>query len=235
MNRIASILILSCAFTLTAVAPSSAQDFKEIFNGKDLTDWEGKEGFWSVQDGAITGITTKEKPTRGNTFCIWKGKMEDFELKLKFRIKGHNSGIQFRSKHRGNFVVAGYQADFDHKNGWTGVLYEEKGRGMLARRGSKVVIHPDGKKETVGKTAEQKEILAKVKKFDEGWNEYHITAIGNHITMKLNGVVTVDLTDNQEKRRAMSGILAVQLHGGPPMTVQVKDVMLKQIEAKTDQ
>ena len=232
-QRFTSVLLLLIA-SISLHLLNAEEGFERIFNGKDLTDWKGKEGFWSVQDEAITGTTTKEKPTRGNTFCIWTGgKLEDFELKLKFRIAGHNSGIQFRSKHRGNFVVAGYQADFDAKNGWTGTLYEEKtGRGVLARRGNKVVIHPDGKKETVGKTVDQKTLLSKVKKFEDGWNEYHITAIDNHIVMKINGMVTADVTDNQETRRAMAGILAVQLHGGPPMVVQVKEIWLKKLPKK---
>ncbi|MCR9118169.1 MAG: DUF1080 domain-containing protein, partial [bacterium] len=136
-----------------------------------------------------------------------------------------NSGIQFRSKEVGDFVISGYQADFDGANKWSGTLYEEKGRGILAKRGNKVVIHEDGKKETVGVTTAEKEIVAAVK--SEDWNDYEITVKGNHIVQKINGVTTIDVTDNQEAKRAMSGLLALQLHAGPPMKVQFKDIHYK--------
>jgi len=229
MNRTANFILAVFVLSLTICPFSIADDnsFKPIFDGKSLKGWEGKD-FWSVEDGAITGQTTKEKPTKGNTFIVWNGKLEDFELKLKFRIVGGNSGIQFRSENLDDFVVKGYQADFDSAGNWTGTLYDEKGRGVLAKRGSKVVVDENGKKEVVGKTAPEKEILESIKK--EDWNDYHITAKGNHIVQKVNGLVTVDVTDNQVSDAETSGILALQLHAGPPMLVQFKDIQLKVIE-----
>lgn len=231
------------ATTIAAVALSigishAADDeegFVKIFDGKTLKNWDGNPEFWSVEDGAITGTTTKEKPTKGNTFCIWRGgELGDFELRMKFRIgdKG-NSGVQFRSKEVANkkWVISGYQADFDAAGGWTGTLYEEKGRGILAKRGNEVVIEADGKKKSVGKTAEEKEIVAAIKKGDE-WNDYTIIAEGNKIVQKLNGVVTVKVVDHQEEKRAMTGLLALQLHAGPPMKVQFKDIRVKQEKKK---
>jgi hypothetical protein len=198
---------------------------KAIFNGKDLTGWDGDPQFWSVQDGAITGLTTAEKPAKGNTFIIWRGgTLKDFELHAPFRLENHNSGIQYRSKDRGKWVVNGYQADMDGGNAYTGALYEEGGRGMLATPGQKVTIGEDGKPKVTGSVAEPKAIKDLIKNKD--WNEYVIIAQANHIVQKLNGTVTVDVTDDDEKRRAMEGILAFQLHAGPPMKVQFKDVML---------
>lgn len=198
---------------------------KAIFNGKDLTGWEGDPQFWSVQDGAITGLTTAAKPAKGNTFIIWRaGTLKDFELHAMFRLENHNSGIQYRSKDRGKWVVNGYQADMDGGNAYTGALYEEGGRGMLATPGQKVTIGADGKPKVTGSVAEPKAIKDLIKNKD--WNEYVIIAQANHIVQKLNGTVTVDVTDDDEKRRAMEGILAFQLHAGPPMKVQFKDVML---------
>jgi hypothetical protein len=203
--------------------------FKSIFDGKTLDGWDGKAEFWSVKDGAITGQTTADNPTKGNTFIIWKGgELKDFELKLKFRIVGGNSGIQFRSKDLGDNVVGGYQADFDGANGWTGSLYEEKGRGILAKRGNKVEITEDGKKNNAGAATPEKEILESVKK--EDWNDYTIIAKGNQLTFKVNGLTTIELTDNQASKAATSGILALQLHAGPPMTVQFKDIELKELD-----
>jgi hypothetical protein len=230
MNRFrpifATCIVLAIAFAAPAVAEEGA---KSLFNGKDLSGWEGNTAFWSVRDGAITAQTTAENPTKGNTFLIWKGgELENFELRLKFRIVGGNSGIQYRSKDLGNFVVGGYQADFDGGGAWTGTLYEERGRGVLAKRGSKVVIEADGKKTDAGTTTPEQEILSSVKK--EDWNEYVIIAQGNHLVQKINGLVTVDVVDKQSDKAAAKGILALQLHAGPPMTVQFKDIELKPLK-----
>jgi hypothetical protein len=172
--------LLLVALLLPAAALAADDGFESLFDGKSLNGWEGNPDFWSVQDGVITGQTTAEKPTKGNTFLIWrKGEVGDFELRLQFRIVGGNSGVQYRSEEVSKFVIKGYQADFDAAGGWAGTLYEEKGRGVLAKRGSKVLVKADGKKEEVGRTAEEKDILASIKK--EDWNDYTIIADGNHI------------------------------------------------------
>ena len=234
MKRHRSLVVASALAVvfLAAAAPRTHADddgFVDIFDGKSLKGWEGNEKFWSVKDGAITGQTTADNPTSGNTFLIWRdGELGNFELTLKFRIVGGNSGIQYRSKDVGNFVVGGYQADFDADNGFIGILYEERGRGILANRGTKVVIEENGEKKEVGKTAVEKEILDSIKK--EDWNEYTITAQGNHLVQKINGHTTIDVTDNESSKAAESGILALQLHAGPPMLVQFKDIKLKKLD-----
>lgn len=229
MKTLKVLLALTCAGALS-IGSRAAQEgeFKSIFNGKDLSGWEGKPQFWSVRDGAITGQTTKENPTRGNTFLIWRdGKVDDFELRLKFRIVGGNSGIQYRSKELDDLVVGGYQADFETGKRYSGILYEERGRGILAERGQKVVIQEGGDKEVVGSVGKSEEIQASIK--PEQWNDYTIIARGNHLVHKINGLTTIDVVDNQKDKRAMSGILALQLHAGPPMTVQFKDIELKRL------
>ena len=225
------VLSLAVLAALTLVGPTSAEDgFKSIFDGKTLKGWDGNPNFWRVEDGAITGQTTAENPTKGNTFLIWKdGELGDFELKLKFRIVGGNSGIQYRSKDHGDWVVRGYQADFDSDGTYSGILYEEGGRGILAMRGNQVVINADGSKENVGKTATEEKILNAIKK--EEWNDYRIIAKGNRLVHEINGNVTVEVTDHEEAKRAMKGILALQLHAGPPMVVQFKDLHLKNLAA----
>ena len=208
---------------------AAEEQAKSLFNGKTLEGWSGNEKFWSVKDGAITGQTTAEKPTKGNTFLIWKGgEVKDFELKLKFKIVGGNSGIQYRSSDLGDFVVGGYQGDIEAGDKYIGILYEERGRGILAERGQTVVIGADGKKEVVGKTGDPKEIADSVKK--EDWNEYVVIAKGNHLVQMINGYTTVDVTDNESSKAKASGILALQLHAGPPMTVQFKDIQLKELK-----
>src|SRR5688572_12420736 len=218
-----------CAGFILWAGFASAQN---PFNGKDLTGWEGNPAFWSVKDGTITGQTTKENPTKGNTFLIYtNGTVDDFELRLSYKIVGGNSGIQYRSKvtNPKNWVVGGYQGDFEAGKTYSGILYEELGRGILAKRGEKVVIKEDtGKPEVVGSLGKSEDIQKKIK--NEDWNDYVIIAKGNHLQHFINGTQTVDVIDEQKSKAAKSGILALQLHAGPPMTVQFKDVRIKPLK-----
>ncbi|MEL0096425.1 MAG: PVC-type heme-binding CxxCH protein [Planctomycetaceae bacterium] len=230
MTRFINTLLCVALLTSTFTSHASEDGFESIFNGQTLEGWDGNPDFWSVKDGAITGITTPENPTKGNTFIVWRnGQLGDFELRLQFRIVGGNSGVQYRSKEVSKWVVAGYQADFDGSGAWTGTLYEERGRGVLAKRGNKVVIGKNGEKQNAGNTATEQEILEAVKK--EDWNDYTIIAKGNHLIQILNGKVTIDVVDHQQDRAAVSGLLALQLHAGPPMTVQFKDIRVKDLSA----
>src|SRR3569623_1052455 len=149
--RFATLLFSLAVFAPRLHSEVMDEDFKPIFNGKDLTGWYGNPKFWSVEDGVITGQTTKENPTDHNTFLIWRaGKVDDFELHAKIRLVGGNSGIQYRSKEFPDWVIGGYQADFDADNTYSGILYEERGRGILAQRGQKVIVRENGKPEVVG-------------------------------------------------------------------------------------
>ena len=204
-----------------------SSEWVSLFDGKTLNGWKGAEGLWTVADGAITGTTTSETKLAVNSFLIWQGgKIGDFELKLKFRIENGNSGIQFRSEDLGDFHVGGYQADIDSNKRYTGILYEERMRGILCERGKKVEVGADNKVKEVGETCDNKAFSEKV---DESqWNQYTISAKGNHITQSINDFVTVDLIDNGPKA-AKEGILAFQIHVGPPMKVQFKDIQLKKL------
>jgi hypothetical protein len=232
MKRTAGItLALACLTVLGLTAGLEGADeagFESLFNGQSLEGWDGNPELWSVREGVITGQTTAEKPTKGNTFLIWrKGEVSDFELRCEFRIVGGNSGVQYRSKEVSQWVMSGYQADFDSAGVWTGSLYEEKARGVLAKRGNKVVATAEGKLENAGQTASEKEILDSVKK--EDWNSYTIIAQGNHLVQKLNDITTVDFTDSDSAKRAEKGLLALQLHAGPPMLVQFRNIRLKKV------
>jgi len=218
------------------LVPAAEQGFLSIFNGKDLTGWEGNPKLWSVKDGAITGQTTAENPAKGNTFLIWtNGAPSDFELRCSFKLtpgdsKGFaNSGIQYRSKvfDPANWVVGGYQADMEAGPSYTGILYEERMRGIMALRGEKVVWDKEDKKQVVGSVGDAAAIGAAVKKGD--WNEYVIIAKGNHLQQFINGKQTIDLTDDCEAKRAMSGVLALQLHAGPPMMAQFRNLRIKKL------
>ena len=210
--------------------------FVRIFNGKDLTGWDGSPKLWSVKDGAITGQTTAENPAKGNTFLVWtNGTVGDFELRCSFKLvpgdgRGFaNSGIQYRSKvvDPSYWVVHGYQADMEAGPTYTGILYEEGMRGIMAGRGEKVVWDKDGKKEVVGSVGDAAVIEASVKK--GGWKNYVIIAKSNHLQQFVNGKQTIDVTDEDEAKRALSGVLALQLHAGPPMMAQFKNIRLKKL------
>ena len=236
-------LHLTLAALFIALSFASAEE-KEIFNGKDLTGWEGNKDLWSVKDGTITGITPPDptNPAKGilkhNTFLVWKGgTVGDFELTFQYRIEKGNSGVQYRSKELtpGEFgpIISGYQADFEAGETYSGILYEERGRGILAKRGEKTVIKPgaDGKKpvvEVTGTVGESAAIQASIKK--EDWNEYRIVAKGNHVQHFINGQQTVDVTDEDAANAPKEGLLALQIHAGPPMVVQFKNFKL--VESK---
>ena len=159
----------STAWTLLMVtlvlSPALAQDKpegKSIFNGKDLSGWEGAAGLWSVEDGAITGKTTEADPIKNNTFLVWKeGKVGDFELTLEYRIQGGNSGIQYRSQlvDKEKFIVGGYQADIDSGARYTGINYEERGRGIMADRGQLVQVTAAGEKKVTGSSGDAGELI----------------------------------------------------------------------------
>ncbi len=234
MRNLGAMALSAMLFVPATYSAEVEPGFTSLFNGTDLSGWEGVPGLWSVEDGAITGRTTVEKPAKGNTFLVWKGgPVEDFELRVSFKLvpgdaRGFaNSGVQYRSKiaEPSYWVVGGYQADMEAGPTYTGILYEERGRGILAERGQMVNIEPDGKKRVIGSMGSSKEIQALIKK--EDWNQYVIIARGNHLTHIVNGRVTVDITDDQTSKSAKSGILALQLHAGPPMMVQFKNIRIK--------
>jgi hypothetical protein len=214
--------------------PGSEMDiepgFVSIFNGKDLNDWDGDPDFWSVKDGAIRGETTMLNLALSNTFLIWRGgEVKNFILKLKFRIQNGNSGIQYRSVDRGDWSVAGYQAEVCNELGKVGFLYDERGRGWMAKVGEFVVVDKNGEKHVVGKVADRDGLIKAGYYKEKDWNEYTIIARANHLMHILNGYQTIEMIDNDTKNREMEGILALQIHFGPPMTVEFKDIRIKHL------
>ena len=223
--------IIFCGLAISTVAAQGA-DFKPIFDGRTLDGWKSPDmSYWSVQDGAITARATKNHPVTTNQFLVWQfGRLDDFELTLKYRITGTNaanSGIQIRSRVEEDGHAVGYQADIDLAGRYAGALYDEHGRGMLAERGQKTVISANGDK-THTSLGDAEALMNNIKKGD--WNDYHIIARGGYIILKINGKTTAEVLDNDQKNRDLSGVLALQLHSGPPMTVQFKDIRLKRLK-----
>lgn len=240
MRPLACWILSSIPFLMPCVAEAAESTktddgFVEIFDGKTLDGWDGDPQFWSVQDGCITGQTTADRPTKGNTFIIWKERdVADFELKLEYRIVDGNSGIQYRSfrlpEGADRWRIGGYQADLEAGDRYSGICYGEAFRGILADRGEQAELVREGgefKKKVTGSVGDQEAIGKQVKK--EDWNEYHITARGFHFIHRINGTVTCELVDNDKKMRRDSGVLALQLHQGPPMKVQFRKIRLKKI------
>lgn len=244
-------LVAVSALALSISAADAEKGFKKIFNGKDLSGWTGNMALWSVKDGCITGQTPpdpadpKKSILKHNTFLVYtNGNVGDFELRLSYKIVPNNdtgfgnSGIQYRSKvlSHGDFgpIVGGYQADFEAGKTYSGILYEEKGRGILAQRGQKTTVKAMGEKdkkatvEVTGSLGKSEDIQANIKK--EDWNDYVVIAKGNHLQHFINGQQTVDVTDEDAVKGMKEGVLALQIHVGGPMTVQFKNVRIKELK-----
>lgn len=230
-------LALMAAVALTgcqsAATKAKQQGYTPLFDGKTLAGWAGLSEYWTVRDGAITGFTTKESPLKNNTFLVYTNDtVANFELRLQYRILNGNSGIQYRSKvmDAEKAIVGGYQADFEAGKTYSGILYEERGRGILAERGQRTVITDDNGKTKIsvtGTLADSKDLQANIR--DEDWNDYLIIADGNHLMHFINGRMTVDVVDQQPSKAAESGVLALQIHVGPPMLVQFRDIKIKKL------
>ena len=211
------------------LSTASAQEFQALFNGKDLSGWDGKDGFWRVENGTLVGETTEDNPTDGNTFLIWQGgQVEDFEFSCQVKFAGNNSGVQYRSEAVGDvsdFALRGYQADLHPKQEYFGMLYGEKfgKRGIIATRGQKVNARGDKEAvEVLGEVGDGAELKG------EEWNTLRIVAVGNRIIHLVNDVVTVDITENHPDAIAR-GYLGLQLHQGAPMKVEFKDINYRKL------
>lgn len=223
-SLILTLLVSACGFISTA---SADEKYDILFDGSTLNGWDGLDKFWSVENGSIVGQTTAETPTNGNTFLVWQGgEVGDFEFRCKVRFEGNNSGVQYRSEivNAEKFVLKGYQADLHPKAEYFGMMYGEKtDRGIIAKRGQKIDIDANGKTKVVGKVGDG----AKLNNTD--WNELRIIAIGNRLIHQVNGVTTVDITDNHPAA-ALSGSLGLQLHAGPPMKVEFRNLLMRKLE-----
>jgi hypothetical protein len=205
--------------------------FVKIFDGTSLKNWDGDPGFWRVEDGSIVGESTEANPVKQNTFIIYRGgEPGDFDLKAEFRINASNSGIQYRSVQvpaddkTGKWVLKGYQADIDFNNTYTGMLYEERARMIVALRGQ-VGLLAEPQRGAIASTGTADELKQIIKVND--WNQFHVIARGSTLIHILNGRVTAVLVDDEAKNRTLKGLLGFQIHVGPPMKVEFRNIYLK--------
>ncbi|OYP36113.1 sulfatase-like hydrolase/transferase [Rhodopirellula sp. MGV] len=202
---------------------ASAANAGPLFDGKSLRGWDGNREYWSVQDGALTG--TADGTLKMNRFLSWKGStVRNFDLKVQVKVTaGGNSGIQYRGASRPEIdldIVSGYQCDVvANVPQYNGMLYEERGRRILAHTGERVIIDPQGRSWVVGKMP--------VKEFEpDRWHEFRVLVEGNHHQHWIDGHQTADLWDFDEQGRSLEGVFAVQVHVGPAMKIQYKDFQM---------
>jgi hypothetical protein len=206
-----------------AIPSEDPEGFVSLFDGKTLSGWQAAEmHWWRVEDGAITAEITEEKPCTENQYLFCDvGEMRDFELKLVHRIVTEhdvNCGFQFRSEHYEGDDCKGYQVDNNTNTPWLARLYDEFGRHTLAWRGERTVFAAGGEK-----------LVSKIvgaqgpPHFDlHEWHEYHLVCRGTRLTLKINGRLIAEVVDDDPEQHDLSGLLAMQLHSGPPMKVQFK-------------
>lgn len=223
-------LRLSALWRLLAGAclllPAAAQDWKPLFNGKDLDGWAGDPRLWRVENGVLTGETDQaEKKVTVNTFLVWKGdEPEDFEIEFKGRVSGdNNSGLQYRSKliDPEKWIVGGYQMDMHPDPKYLGMLYEERGRGIACESGQQVELAD--KPKITGQFERPAAKLA-------DWNDYKVIARGDVLQHFLNGKQVAEIHDVDATRRSMKGVLALQLHAGPSMKAEFKDLRIRAVK-----
>jgi hypothetical protein len=247
------VLAIFISLTLTATSckvsgqnQQSTKGFVKIFDGKTLNGWEGDPAYWRVENGNLVGEITPTTLLKTNSFIIWRGgKPADFELALEFKItKAGNSGINYRSEQLTDVpnALRGYQADIDGANRYTGQNYEERARTTLAYRGEKVTINPFNgstaslrdnvknnawtQRTVTGSLGTSDELQSKIKQ--EDWNTCRLVVKGNHLQHYINGILMSDVTDNDRVNGKASGLLGVQVHVGPPMKVEYRNILLKQ-------
>ena len=235
--------ILSALAVATIGSSLSAADkdaeepqWEEIFDGKTLDGWDGDPRLWSVEDGAITGRTTAENKLTYNNFIVWQGgDVDNFELEFEYKIINGNSGVQYRSFENPDkskkWSIGGYQGDFEAGDKFSGILYGEGFRGVLANRGdvSELTRTKDGefKSTVVRSCGDSAEIQTRIKK--EDWNKFRVVANGFRFQHFINDEQTMECVDNDIEQRRASGLLAFQIHVGDPMTIQIRSIRLKRL------
>ena len=255
--EIACVVILSILISFVSCKTSQQSKdnlgFYPIFDGQNLDGWEGDPKYWRIENGVLVGEVTPETILKNNSFIIYKKEQpENFEIKLEYRISDFgNSGINYRSEILANnpYALRGYQADIDGQNKYTGQNYEEKKRTTLAYRGEQVVINqmpesldPNNLRSNVSKNCWQtRDVVASLKSKkslesqikNNDWNQVHIIVNGNRLQHYINGQLLSDVTDLDTINRTLNGYIGVQVHVGPPMKIEYRNMKLKHL--KNDQ
>lgn len=216
-----------------------------LFDGKSLEGWRGDEKFWSVENGEIVGRSTAENPCTTTTYLHHPGTFADFELEFEIKLEGEgaNSGMQYRSTATGpevtdGYDLSGYQADFDQAHRYSGILYETRGRGIAVQRGEAVNFDADGTRKDLEPRRDDKELQKHLKAVEddpkkEGWHTYRIVAVGPRLEHWIDGKRMM-LTVDRHPKSAARGTFALQVHQGPPMTVRVRNLRIRELRPIAD-
>ena len=240
------IVLMTGSCKSTSQSNNGLEGFVKIFDGKTLNGWKGDANYWRVEDGNMVGEITPATLLKTNSFIIWQGgKPADFELKLEFKItKAGNSGINYRSIQLTDVpnALKGYQADIDGANRYTGQNYEERARTTLAYRGEIVTVEKisaaEGLKDyqknnawlnrkVTGSLGTSDALQTKIN--SENWNTCRVIAKRNRLQHYINDILMSDVTDLDETNGKRDGLLGVQVHVGPPMKVEYRNIMLKNL------
>lgn len=251
MKILLTLLTLLAGLETQTLASTQDSDFVSLFDGSSLSGWIGDKPYWSVRDGVIVGEITAETLIKKNRFLIYQGKIPaDFELVAEYRISQQgNSGINYRSKLVEGIdfhALRGYQCDIDGQNRYTGSNYEERGRTTLASIGESMVIpsirvsdklmHVKRNRWTVGVRQRSIAPASELRKgIEDGeWNEVRIVAKGNVLEHYVNGQLMSKVIDEDEANRSLEGRLGVQVHVGPPMTVEYRNLRVRSLSSAND-
>lgn len=221
-----TILTVTIGLLASICAAAEEPGFVSMFDGETLDGWSGKPGGWWVEDGALTSESTKKKPCEKHHYLFWEeDEPGDFILRFEYRVVGGNSGVQIRSEKRPDYDAWGYQADIEAGEQWTGCLFQHD-RGAVVERGNKAVIGAEGSR-TDEAFAKPEDLQALIKQ--EDWNTYEVEAKGSVITLRINGHLMCTVDDRDEKLSRRKGFIALQMHPGPPMKVQFKNLRIKRM------
>ena len=205
LNRRGFLAAVAAGMALPA-ADASEDGFEPLFNGKDLTGWQGDPFLWKVEDGMVVG---RSPGIAYNDFLTTTEEYSDFILRFQIQLVDNvgNSGVQIRSRRvSGSMEMIGYQVDVGPS--WWGSLYDESRRRVTLAAPSEATI-----KRALKPT---------------DWNDYEVQASGKHIVLKLNGVVTVDYTEEDESIE-QTGLIGLQVHSGPPLEARFRNIHIKQL------
>jgi Domain of Unknown Function (DUF1080) len=223
------LFFVECISVLSLSGQPPKDGFTQIFDGKTFNGWEGDTSIWRIENGVIIGETSARTRLKSNSFLIWTaGQSNDFELKLEFRISEEgNSGINYRSERVKDhqFALKGYQVAVDGKHIHTGENYEERGRGLLAKHGESSIL-AFRQKPIINSLQRDPGTLVSSNKVND-WNECLIVARGNKLQHYINGILISEVIDNDKTLRKSSGYLGLQVHVGPPMKTQYRNIRIK--------
>jgi hypothetical protein len=239
MTPVKTLLVFIFALSV-CVSVNSAEDkanasFINLFDGQSLAGWDGKPEYFSIKEGAIHAETSAAHPLQKNTFLIYTNReFGDFELRFDYKCVGGNSGMQYRSERLPDFVMKGLQADFENTNRFSGMFFEENGRMFMGMPGEFVLVKPstDPKRKCDLEKipfATREQVFAHISD-PTAWHSMAVITRGNTFVHIIDDKVMSVAVDEDAKNSRKSGLLGLQVHAGPPMTIDLKNVRIRELK-----